>query len=244
MMVRVDSSPMVAEGGDFMPMLVNEGFAPLFTDLKGIMRNGGGIAVMVSSRYGHEELGFSDIDTGKIRRAILGAGQHLPWAIRSRLRQAEENPGGEVFNLALGLGMSELVSILPPLRAPLAMYHALREVEWLADHVNMAGYARTEDEVNFASQSIARKLADEVVDKVVGGIVSAGAGGVKAGVGKLRARGASGADAGASKAPDAPRTAAPPAPQAPKKVDGAGDDNRPNAKVVQAPHGSQAIGGR
>ena len=240
MMVRVDSNPMVAEGGDFMPMLVNEGFAPLFTDLQGIIRNGGGIAVMVSSRYGHEELGFSDIDTAKVRRAIIGAEGHLPWAIRSRLRQAEENPGGEVFNAALGLGISELVSILPPIRAPLAMYHALREVEWIADHINMAGFARTEDEVNFASQSIARKLADEVVDRIIGGVVSAGAGGIKSGVGKVRARGASGADAGTSKpqprqAPAAGESAPPPVPQAPKRVDAAGDDNRPNAKVIPLP---------
>jgi hypothetical protein len=160
---RVESSGVTVAGGDVYPRTVTQDLAPLLQILRHVFSSGGGVAIIVSPQFGRGRPTFA---AQRVYDAARRAPDFLRHELVVRLRRIIEHPAEEILQLALGEAMQILTRLLPDLAPPLAIYHLLREAGWLGDVVNMAGYARTEDEVGIAAQAMARHAAEAVVARV------------------------------------------------------------------------------
>lgn len=181
-LLRVDGGKAEAVGGDIYPAAVNTGLIPILEIMRAGLQKGGGIAVIVSSH--RKKLSVADLSFKKVGQALARVKNHLGWAIHGQLKAMVENPLETLFQLAFSEGLGELAKRVPPVAAGLAMYHALRQVVWIADTFNIAAYAQTDDEIDLAAQAMAVELAGYIIAKLIAAGTAAAKAGARAIVAK------------------------------------------------------------
>lgn len=174
-LLRVDGGPRVV-GGDLYPSSVLQDLFPLMEQVRATLSQNAGIAIIVSSSREQEKK--ASFNTDNVLLAISGAKRHLAWAIVSQLISIIENPGEALKQELIGLGTTALAELIPPVGAALSIEQKLRLAEWVGTTISIAAYG-TKDEIDIASQSIARYIAEWIIGHVKGKIVSAARGRAK-----------------------------------------------------------------
>jgi hypothetical protein len=182
-LVKVDGA--VATGrGDIYPARVLTSLIPLLERGRGHLRSSHGIAIIVSSHIREETPSF---DSDRLLQAVERAKGHAGWALRAKLAEMRQHPEEEVAKLALGLAVSRLTAAIPVVGQAMLAYQLLRLAEWMGEAADVAGRARSVDELDVAAQAIARKTVSwavtEAITRVASGATRAAAGAVRGGRG-------------------------------------------------------------
>ncbi|TRO82675.1 eCIS core domain-containing protein [Desulfuromonas acetexigens] len=171
--------------GGIYPARTLTGLIPLLELRQAARSRNAGIGLIVAPNIGGR-LTWGDLSFERISQALDRTPRHMEWAILSEWARIRRDPLGEAANQLVGLGISYAARALPPVGAAAFAYQALRFSAWLGDVANVAGYARTDDEIDIAAQAIARKLASFVVSEAISrGICGVG----RVGAGVARGRG-------------------------------------------------------
>ena len=162
-----------------------------------------GIGLIVSETFGKKKLDVGDMSFGKLADAVERAPGHMEWAVAAEVARILDDPGSEVVNQLTGVGGGYVARLLPPVGAAMFMYQALKTAQWLGEVGNIAIYAQSDDEIDIAAQSIARKVAAFVISEAISrGVRVAGKGLLKV---KAKVKGAKASKPPAkSEAPNAP----------------------------------------
>ena len=183
--VRPVSGGAGAVLGGIYPARTLTGLIPLLELRQAARSRNAGIGLIVAPNLGGR-LTWGDLSFDRISQALDRTPRHMEWAILSEWARIRRDPLGEAANQLVGLGISYAARALPPVGAAAFAYQALRFSAWLGDVANVAGYARTDDEIDIAAQAIARKLASFVVSEAISrGIRGVG----RVGAGVARGRG-------------------------------------------------------
>jgi hypothetical protein len=182
-LVKVDGT--VATGrGDIYPARVLTSLIPLLERGRGHLRSSHGIAIIVSSHIREETPSF---DSDRLLQAVERAKGHAGWALSVKIAEMREHPEEEVAKLALGLAVSRLTAAIPVVGQAMLAYQLLRLAEWMGEAADVAGRARSVDELDVAAQAIARKTVNwavtEAITRVASGATRAAAGAVRGGRG-------------------------------------------------------------
>lgn len=180
--------------GGIYPSRTLTGLIPLLELRQAARARNAGIGLIVAPNIGGR-LTWGDLSFERISQALDRTPRHMEWAILSEWARIRRDPLGEAVNQLVGLGISYAARALPPVGAAAFAYQALRFSAWLGDVANVAGYARTDDEIDIAAQAIARKLASFVVSEAISRGIR-GAGRVGAGVARGRGEHSGGAGEG------------------------------------------------
>jgi hypothetical protein len=167
-----------------------------------------GIAIIVSSTATTDPPTGADLDMTRVGRALRGAAQHLRWAFSAELARLGQNWVDELIETALEQGLELLGRSLPGINAGVLLNDALSFTAWAGEIGSIAGYARTQDELDLASQLIARKLANFIIGEAISG-----------GMSEVSSRGREGAS---SPRPTAESPGAVPAPSREQRQSGGG----------------------
>jgi len=149
-------------------------------------RSMGSFAIIVAESFGQDGGQWKtavDLDPDKLLSAIHRSIDHLPYAISAEIMERGFNWSSEVAGELFGVGASYVAKRFPPLAIAMELKDAVEMGMWLGETASIAGHARSEDEIDFAAQAIARKLAAWLVDKAKAGLTEL----VKAGFGKAAA---------------------------------------------------------
>ena len=179
--LKVDGGRVEAVGGDIFPRTVTSDLVPLLEIMRAAIKAGGGIAIIVSSNRKQQSL--RDFSIKKVAAALARVPTHLRWAIRRQIDamtgQVEAALAGDPETLAqfaFNEGLARLTNIVPPLGAGLQLYQKLTQIVWIADTLNIAAYALTEDEVDLSAQGIAFELAGYIIGEMIDKIKAAASG--------------------------------------------------------------------
>lgn len=181
--------------GGIYPARTLTGLIPLLELRQAARARNAGIGLIVAPNIGGR-LTWGDLSFERISQALDRTPRHMEWAILSEWARIRRDPLGEAANQLVGLGISYAARALPPVGAAAFAYQALRFSAWLGDVANVAGYARTDDEIDIAAQAIARKLASFVVSEAISRGIR-GVGRVGAGAARGRAERSGGVREGA-----------------------------------------------
>jgi hypothetical protein len=176
-LVKLDSGPQIS-AGDIFPARVLTSLIPLLERGRAAIGAGNGIGLIISHRTTERSPSFS---SDRLVQAVDAGIREFPWALRVRFAEMAEHPVEEVFNVALGLGIGALAEAIPGVGEVLLAYQAMRLAQWMGTAADVAGRARSADEIEIAGQAIAKKVADwavaEVETRIASGALRAGAGG-------------------------------------------------------------------
>jgi hypothetical protein len=183
-LLKVADGTVTTGRGDIYPARVLTSLIPLLERGRGHLRSSHGIAIIVSSHIGEETPSF---DSDRLLQAVERAKGHAGWALRAKIAEMREHPEEEVAKLALGLAVSRLTAAIPVVGQAMLAYQLLRLAEWMGEAADVAGRARSVDELDVAAQAIARKTVSwavtEALTRVASGATRAAAGAVRGGRG-------------------------------------------------------------
>jgi len=237
--------------GEVFPKFANEGFIPLDELITETIARNLGVAVIVSSRFQvREGEDPTAADFKRIARAVNGAKKYLFFEVGRAILDMVDNPADTLAGMAFDEGVGAIASRVPAISALGLGVSVLKGAEWLGTVGNIAARARSEDEVDIASQAIARKLAEFVI----GGLISRGIAKAKDRIGQIkgRARAAGGGQPspGGQQPPEPgeplgppltpEKTAAPP--KAPPAEAGPSTRRTPEGEVAKQEEGAGAAG--
>ncbi len=179
-LLRIDGGKARVVSGDFIGLSRNQDNIPLEEMIERTGVAGGGVAIIVS-RHAADDTDFS---SARIGQAISGLKNHLKREAGLALEAMKDNPLDLALDVVIGEAMDQIAKVLPMAGVVLDLYEKLRDIVWLGTTLNIAAYAVSEDEVDIASQSMARKL----IAHVIGILTDKLRRGVKGGVDDVRVR--------------------------------------------------------
>ena len=175
-LVKLDGGPQIS-AGDVFPARVLTSLLPLLDRGRAALGAGNGIGLIISHRTTEPSPSFS---SDRLVQAVDAGIREFPWALRVRFAEMAEHPGEEIFNVALGLGIGALAEAIPGVGEVLLAYQAAKLAAWMGTAAEVAGRARSADEIEIAGQAVAKKVADwavaEVETRIASGALRAGAG--------------------------------------------------------------------
>jgi len=195
-LVKIDGG--VTPGrGEIYPARVLTSLIPLLERGRGHLKAAHGVAIIVSSRFGQPT---PDFDSDRLIQAVDRARHHAPWALRVKLAEMAEHPGEEVAKLAFGLALGSLTRAVPVVGQAVLAYQLLRLAAWMGEAADVAGRARSLDELDIAAQAVARKVVSwavtEAVTRAAGAAGRAAVGAARGGSGGARGPGGPGGSGG------------------------------------------------
>jgi hypothetical protein len=188
-LLKVDAgTPKVAAGDIYVRSVLHDLF-PLLEVGRSALESQAGIAFIVSPTLTLEKTKeHPKLNTKNLWLAIKGATKYMEWAIESELIFKKEHLAQEAVQAVAGMAVGALADLVPEVGAAMELYQAMRTIEWIGNTANVAIYARSNDEIEIASQSIARKMAEWIIGQVISGAIKLGAKAVGKGIAGARGK--------------------------------------------------------
>lgn len=236
-LVQIKGNSVNFGAGDIFPRAVITSLVPLLEMGRAVLRANAGIGIIVSPEMASKPLGLSDLSLKNVKTAIdRAASTYIGLSVVRVVKQKLESWKEEIINQAIGLAVGELMRLLPELAAPVMMAQIAKGTVDVATMLNIAAYARGNDEVDLAAQGLALWIAELAVDT----LIAEGAARAKAGVTKF----AKGRLGDGSKAAG-PREPAPKEPHEPAESQAerrkAAEDETKKASETKEPHGKESL---
>jgi len=164
-MIRLDGQPSVVSG-DVGARSVTQDFIPARQAGQAIIDAHHGIAIVVSPHIAHEQRQHG-ISYQNLWRALQGVPTLIPWAVRSELANMphELSQMGDVLvQQALSHAQAQITRFVG---APAQIVTAMQSGYEFGQELAIAqGEHATADEINIASQAIARRIAQAMIARV------------------------------------------------------------------------------
>jgi hypothetical protein len=162
----LEGPSLAGEGSILFPRVLTA-LIPMLERTEELAKEHAGVGLIVARTFGDKNATPTSPSLDRLGDAGGRAVDKLPAAVEREVERQLENPVAAVANLALGMGIEYLSKAVPIVGQAVMLYQLIELGVWLGEVANIAMFAPGSDEIDFAAQAIARKIAEFVVQEAM-----------------------------------------------------------------------------